>query len=320
MGSTVEGGCPDATSSEGVVMQPRHRTLGLAWLAGTAMVMTAPGSWALAQDPSVVATAGPPLAEFHATLMATQTEHLGELLKVVIDPPNTNPACRDGLESNSTDQVLTLTSDPVDVDLVQFAGPQEGWGDQTSFLVAHGGTVDDISIFGPPAEMNPTLLFSLPTTVGVKQTHSRPAIGDLPPTPYVFKDPCGSSGSGDGPAPSPVDCSNRQFHADTWVTIPTLGTLSIIGGGIPDDAQTSFDDCSGSMAMETGAFTNGDYGDTFTVTGGDLPTEQLLDATAGQVAVSGNADGRFVQPGTLTPYHLTWTLTLCRVVSGAPAC
>jgi hypothetical protein len=306
-------------------MQPRHGMLVMAWMVGTAVAIVVPGTAALAQDASVMPTAAPPLAVFRATLTATQTEHLGELLKVIIDPPNSNPACRDGLESNSTDQVLTLTSDPVDVDpvdvdLVQFTGPQEGWGDQTSFLVLHGRTVDDITSYGPPAEMNPTMLFSLPTTVGVRQTHSRPATGDLPPDPYVFRDPCGSGGSGDGPAPSPADCSNRQFHADTWVTIPTPGTLSMFAGGIPDDAQSSFDDCSGSVKMEAGMFTNGDDGDTFSVTGGDFPAAELLDATVGQVTVPGHADGRFVQPGTLTAYDLSWTLTLCRLTAGVPAC
>jgi hypothetical protein len=304
---------------QGVDVKPRHRRFVLTSLVGVAMGIAAPASSTLGQDASVMPSAAPPLAVFMATLTGTQTEHLGEALNVTIDPPSKDPACAGGEESNSTDQTLTLTSDPVEVDLVEFAAPQDGWDDQLSFLVAHGRTIDDIANLGPPAIAGPTLLFSMPTTVGVSQTHSVPGSGELPP-PADFTISCASSGSAEGtPRPTP-DCTHLEFRTDTWVTVPAPGTMTVIGGGVPTDSQASFDDCSGSVDMEAGMFTNGDLGDTFSVTGGDFPTAELLDATVGQVKVPGHAEARFVQPGQLTSYDLTWALTLCRVVSGAAAC
>ncbi len=142
---------------------------------GATMILGLPAIvWAA--DPSIATAAA---AGFSVTLTATQHQHAATLLNVKYDRPDRY--CKDGLLSYSTEQTMTIRTDPVMVDMVKLDSPPADWGSQEVFLIPQGGSVEDV-IGAPPSGYLYDALpqVELPGTVSVDRAYSKPATGISP--------------------------------------------------------------------------------------------------------------------------------------------
>ena len=187
----------------------------------------------------------PCVYQFSATLTAKQTVHDATLLNVKYDPPN--KYCKNGLLSYSTDQVITVTTDPVMVDVVKLGAPPEGWGDQTVFLVPQGGSVEDVVYFPPEEYLSDSIpQLQLTGTASVERRSDRPAIGELPDA-LPFPVACtGGEVSGGNNAP-PLDCGTREVP----VTMGLIATAPGQGTGLGDRRRSAGRGVSSRTARRT---------------------------------------------------------------------
>ena len=291
-----------------------RRSLLLASLAAAALL--APASPVAAQ-PAPASPGGP--VQFSATLSALQVDHAASLMNVKYTTHN--EYCKDRFVSHSTDQQMEVTSDPVVVDVVLLDAAPAGWGAQTTFLVPHGGSVEDVTAYPPADELffaEP--IFELPSHASVTRTSANPATGDLP-EPMLFEDPCaGGDGSGNY-SPPPQDCGLRDFQLTMALIAPAPGQLHAWTSGSDQDPAVMYTNCPSDLDMAPGQFVAEEGVTTVTRDGGDLPAaDQLLDPSVPRLEVTGTADGEYRDQGFLDKTHYEWTLTLCRITGGVPAC
>jgi hypothetical protein len=296
---------------------------------GRAMVSMAVAALALgspmvarAQDPSpgAGASAAPPAAQFSARLTAVQQVHDASLLNVKYDRPN--QYCKNGLLSYSTDQTVTFTSDPVAVDVVKLETPPEGWGDQVVFLVPRGQSVADVT-FAPPSDFlfDVVAQVELPGMAAVDRTYAKPGTGQLPDA-MPFDVTCtGGDGPG-GVTPTPLDCGSRQLAMSLGLFATAPGKVQSWATQVDPSAQGLYANCTGADDLSPGQFMgNEDVVTVVTRTDADIPAAaQLLDAAVPTLSLTGGADGVYRDAGSLIDTHMTWTLTLCRLDAGTPAC
>lgn len=293
--------------------------LGVASLVGSMVMLMGSVGTGSAQD----AGASPPAASpapgirFAASIDGVQREHLGEATNEIIDPPV--KGCPGGIETHSTDQETTFFSDLADVDAVAIDDP--AWGDQHVVLVPHGSGSDSLAGQAPTGvvDMAP-FLFTVGARFETTRTFARPGTGALP-QPVDFVDPCAAGGSGEG-TPPPSDCGDREFKADIWMLDPAPNQLLPVTSIDSPDIEELYANCSGGVDMAPGAFASGDSGETVdTLPSQPLPSlEQLSDMSVAKFQTSGGANGKQDLPGVLRTSQFSWTLTLCRVVDGQPAC
>lgn len=290
----------------------------MAWVVILGLVTVAmPGSTTDAQDVSTAPSAG---AEFSATLSAVQTQHRATALNLKYDFPN--EYCKNGLSTYSVDQTMTFTAAPVAVEVATVDSPVPGWGSQDAFLFAQGGSVEDV-LLSPPSEYLMFALpqFEIPGSLEVTRSNARPAVGDQPePVPYDT-----TCAGGDGAVvstPEPSDCGERTVEATMGVIPRAPGQILAWATEVDPSADDIYLNCFPRLDMALGQFVGAEDGvTTITIDGGDLPTATaFLDPSVPQLSVTGSAEGLYDADGSLTATHAEWTLTLCRMVAGTPAC
>ena len=100
------------------------------------------------------------------------------------------------------------------------------------------------------------------------------------------------------------------------------GRVYALATEVDPSADDIYANCFPRLDMGLGQFAGAEDGvTTVTIAGGDLPTAaQFVDPNTPQLSVTGSADGLYDADGSLTATHQDWTLTLCRMVAGTPAC
>jgi hypothetical protein len=293
--------------------------LAVALLVSSALLMTAGAGTGLAQDPAAsgpAATQAAARVEFAAVVTGVQREHLAEATNLIIKPPNKH--CQSGIESHSTDQEITFSSDLALVDAIAIDDP--AWGDQHVVLLPQGSSSDFLMGQAPGGgvDMAP-LLFMASTAFHVTRTFARPGTGVLPQA-VDFTDPCAGGGEG-GRTPTPPDCGERDFTANLAVLNPEPNKLLPLASIDSPDVEELYATCGGSVDMAVGQFASGDSGQLITMQAQPMPSiDQLSDTSISKFEVSGSAQGRQDELGVRTDSDYAWTLTLCRVVNGQPAC
>ena len=203
--------------------------------------------------------------------------HDASLLNVKVDHPNAY--CKGGLLSYSTDQVITVTSAPVVVDVVKLGTPPEGWGDQAVFLVAEGGSVEDLTVF-PPEEFlfDSVPQLQLPGTASVERRSDKPGTGELPDA-LPFTTVCTEGDGKGGYKPPPSDCGTREFALSMGLIATVPGKVTVWATDLDPSAEQLYQNCTTDQDMAPGMFMgNEDETSPVTRTDADLPAvEQLLD-------------------------------------------
>jgi hypothetical protein len=278
----------------------------------------APGAYGTAvsaQD----ASGAPAVAAFSATLKAVQTQHIASALNLKYDFPN--EYCKNGLETYSMDQSMTFEGDPVAVEVATTDQPPDGWGTQDAFLYPQGGSAQDV-IGQPPSDYLMLALpqFELSGTIDVIRSAARPAVGDQPDA-VPYDTVC--AGGGDAVStPQPSDCGERTIETTMGVIPKAPGQVFAWATEVDPSAEDIYTNCFPRPDMALGQFVGYDDGVTVvTIDGGELPTRaELLDPSVPKLDVTGSADGLYDADGSLTATHDEWSLTLCRIAAGTPAC
>ena len=287
-------------------------------LTGSLMMLAGTLGTTLAQDPgeSEPAASQGPAIRFTADWEGVQREHLAGATNIVIDPPV--KGCPSTLETHSTDQEMTFFSDLADVDALAIEDP--AWGDQHVVLLPHGTGTDSLLGEAPTGdvEMAP-LLFMAGTRFNTTRTFERPGTGALP-QPDKFVDRCASGGGGDG-TPPPPDCGDREFLANMVMLNPAPNKLLPVANIDSPDIEELYATCGSSVDMTAGQFVLPGNGEEVDWESQPLPSmDQLSDTSIPKFQISGSANGKQDIPGVLRTNQYSWTLTLCRVVDGQPAC
>ncbi len=136
-----------------------------------------------------------------------------------------------------------------------------------------------------------------------------------------FAVPCTGGDAPAGYTLPPLDCGTREY-AVTMALIPAAPSRVLAWAGEVDPASEDlYTNCPVGVDMAPGQFMAADDGITeLTRTDADLPVDQLLDPGVPRIELTGQAEGHRRDAGSLDDTEYTWTLTLCRIVAGAPAC
>jgi len=246
--------------------------------------------------------------EFMATIAGKQTDHKGILFKYTSAAP-----CGGGTVSRSEEQVVDFISDEVHVDAVKLAEPSPLWPGLEVLLVPHGGQASQVNLAAGPFD-EPDL-FSTPVTFNVDRRNVKPGAAPMPPILDMGDVPCAGGEPGGGGQRD--DCGRRSYTATLVVTLTGITVVfpQVEGSGNPD-ADTLYLRCPGPRPIP-GQFTGENAAPRY---GGTVPVAQLLDPDVDQITISGSATYSASFTGSLQETQYDWTIILCRIRKGVPAC
>jgi hypothetical protein len=289
--------------------------------AGTivAVLLAMPLAAASAQSPGA-GEAGDLIGGFTAHLRGSQSEHYSSLTNVTYT--GSDGDCQPGLQSHSTDQQMTIESQPLEVDAVRLPAGTAGWSGQEYVLVPRGMMAEEVTWSAPTSDvLMAPMLFELPVDVTLNKAYTDPATGAGPAEPLPMDVPC-TGGDGVGGELPHLDCGERTYPSIMGIFQPQVNVALAAASesAFSEEMPELYEYCPTSIDVVPGAFLwDSLYPPTFT--GGPLPTvEQLLDPNLSAVEIIGQATGGYEETGYLSSQMLDWTLTLCREGSTAPNC
>lgn len=163
-------------------------------------------------------------------------------------------------------------------------------------------------------------MFGLLAAYSTDKSAAAPATGDQPPLRTIPSGDCVGGGTGTHDSPGPSDCGVRTYAMDLNVSMPSPRHLFV--SGEPSSESNLWENCGDPLIpweppvapiMQSCASPQSK--------GGKVPSiKDVFDPSKTRITIKGSYSCITESPGHLDQIFYNWTLTLCRIVDGKPAC
>jgi hypothetical protein len=251
-------------------------------------------------------------AEFEATLAGKEIDHTGRAFSYTTDA-----LCGGGQTvSRSEEQTVSFIAPPIHVDATRLASEPPGWPGQEVLLVFHGTAVDSIRLGPGPMDLSLSpSLFRVPAQIAVDRGNPTPGAAPMPSPTNLGYQPCAGGGEGSQP---PKDCGHRDYPTQMAILLSAVNRVFPALEAQPGvDTSGLYRNCSGPEPIP-GQFA---FDGLATISGGTFPaTDRLFDPDVDQIDITGSVTYLEMGPGRWITRQYDWTLILCRIKDGVPAC